>query len=67
MDGLEKAIERAGSLSALARLISTSHQNVSIWRKRGKVSAPFCRAISEATGVDLAELRPDLYEGLAKK
>lgn len=62
MEALEKAIEVAGGLSALADLIHTKPQVVLHWRKRG-IPAKRVIAIEQATAgrVSRHELRPDLY------
>lgn len=60
---LLRAIETAGSQSALARQIGT--YQVKVWRwlneRDGVVPAEYCAAIEAATGVARHELRPDLW------
>lgn len=62
---LERAIEIAGSQSALARQINTSQQNVWAWLKKadGKVPAEYVLPIEKATCGEVGrhELRPDIY------
>ncbi len=59
-EGLEKAIERAGSRNKLAQLLGISHQAVSRWQT---VPTHHIIAIERLTGVHRSLLRPDLYEG----
>lgn len=59
-DGLEAAIEAAGGLRALARLLGISHQAILRWQ-RDKVPADRILDIERVTGVDRERLRPDLY------
>jgi TorA maturation chaperone TorD len=56
--GLSEAIRAAGGVGELARQIGISQQSISNW-----VAVPAERvvAVEAATGVDRAELRPDLY------
>lgn len=56
--GLKKAIERAGSIRKLARLLGISPQAVSKW---SEVPAHQIVVVESATGVPREELRPDLY------
>ena len=58
--GLQQAIEIAGSQVKLAKLLGISHQALNKWR-----DAPPTRhiiAIERLTGVHRSLLRPDLYE-----
>lgn len=66
MNGLQKAIDKAGSQSALARMIGTTQQNVHHWVKRSWVPAEVVKSIEAATGVPRHELRPDLWEPSSK-
>lgn len=63
MEALERAIEAAGGLSALAGAIDVSPQVVSNWRSRGRVPPERCDAIERATNgaVTSHELRPDIF------
>lgn len=56
--GLERAIEAAGGISALARLVGVAQPSVSNWRR---VPAERVLAVEAATAVPRQELRPDLY------
>lgn len=62
MEALERAIEVAGGLSALAVAIGSTPQVVQNWRKRG-VPPERCADVERATGgkVTRADLRPDLF------
>lgn len=60
---LQKAIDKVGSPTALAKIIGLSH-NAQIFvmlNRDKKASAKYVLAIHQATGVPLYELRPDLY------
>jgi DNA-binding transcriptional regulator YdaS (Cro superfamily) len=59
---LKAAIDRAGSQSALARVLSISQQAVSGWVKRGSELPPqYVLAVEAATGISRHDLRPDIY------
>ena len=58
MDGLQKAIEAAGGMAALARQLGITVQAVSQWTQ---VPADRVVAVSRATHVSPTVLRPDLY------
>lgn len=66
-DPLEKAIENAGGLTALARKLGIQPPSISEWKRRGRVPASRVLQVEAATGVPRHELRPDLYppEGAA--
>jgi DNA-binding transcriptional regulator YdaS (Cro superfamily) len=58
--GLERAIEAAGGITALARSLGlTSHAVVHSWRLN-RVPADHCPVIEATTGVRCEELRPDV-------
>ena len=57
--GLLAAIAAAGSIGKLARALGLRQQAVQQWRS---VPAGRIIAVEQATGVDRAVLRPDLYE-----
>lgn len=60
---LQKAIDKAGSPTNLAKMIGLTH-NAQIFvmlNRDKKASAKYVLAIHQATGVPLYELRPDLY------
>lgn len=61
MNGIQKAIKQAGSNNKLATMIQTHRQNIDNWARSGEPPAEFCPAIKQATGVSLAELRPDIF------
>ena len=56
--GLEKAIEAAGGIRALARALGISHQAILQWRR---VPAERVVEVEEVTGVPREILRRDLY------
>jgi DNA-binding transcriptional regulator YdaS (Cro superfamily) len=56
--GLRLAIEAAGSVTALARLLGMSQQALSEWRR---VPAHRLRQVEAVTGIPREKLRPDLY------
>lgn len=55
---LDRAIEAAGGVSALAKQLGETVQTVSNWKGRG-APANRCAAIEALTGVGRRELRPD--------
>lgn len=59
--GLVKAIEAAGSATALAAKLGISQVAVTCWRN---VPAARVVEVEIVTGVSRRELRPDLYEGM---
>lgn len=58
---LRRAVARAGSQTALARLLGVTQQAVSQWLVQGRPPASHVLPIERATGVSRHELRPDLY------
>ncbi|EMS9949088.1 YdaS family helix-turn-helix protein [Enterobacter bugandensis] len=70
MTGIENAIRRSGSASALGAQIGVSKMAVSLWRRKG-IPAERVLSVFEVTGVTPHELRPDLYpnqtDGLPKQ
>ena len=57
---LQKAIETAGSIGALARLLGIAQPSVSAWTR---VPADRVGAVEAAVGIPRHELRPDLFAG----
>ena len=57
---MDKAIEAAGGVTALASLLGQTPQVIIHWRNRG-VSAKQALEVERVTGVSRHELRPDLY------
>jgi DNA-binding transcriptional regulator YdaS (Cro superfamily) len=57
-EGLEKAIEKAGGIRPLARLLGISAAAVSQWRQ---VPSRHVISIERLTGIPREILRPDLY------
>jgi TorA maturation chaperone TorD len=60
--GLEEAIRAAGGVSELARRLGIAQPSVSNWER---VPAERVASVAEATGVDRARLRPDLFAARA--
>jgi len=60
---LMKAVEIAGSKSALADMIGVSRQRLWTWTRYAVKSPPaeFVIPIEKATGVSRHDLRPDIY------
>jgi DNA-binding transcriptional regulator YdaS (Cro superfamily) len=54
------AIEKAGSMRALADAIGISYQAIQAWKKR--IPAERVLDVERATGIRRERLRPDLYE-----
>jgi DNA-binding transcriptional regulator YdaS (Cro superfamily) len=62
MEALLKAIEHAGSQTALAKKLGMPKQNVHAWLSRGNIPAEWVPRIEAATDgmVRAEELRPDI-------
>ena len=60
--GLEEAIRAVGGVSELARRLGIAQPSVSNW---DRVPAERVASVEEATGVDRARLRPDLFAARA--
>lgn len=58
MEALERAIKKAGGVSALARAIGVSANAPSMWKARKSVPAEHCPAIEREFGVMCEELCP---------
>src|ERR1700719_3622460 len=56
--GLEEAIRAAGGVSALARRLGRARPSFSTWER---IPAERVASVEQATGVDRARLRPDLF------
>jgi DNA-binding transcriptional regulator YdaS (Cro superfamily) len=56
--GLLAAIDAAGSPTALARLLGITKQAVFSWER---VPYERARAVQDATGIPLHDLRPDIW------
>lgn len=65
-DALMRAVEIAGSLNELAKVLGISKQAVHHWKEE-RVPAEYIVDIELATGVQREELRPDLYRIEVKK
>ena len=60
--GLRRAIERAGSVAALARALGISRASVNEW---ARVPTDRVKAVESFTGVPRHELRPDVFDAPA--
>ena len=62
MDGLDKAIEWFGGVSAMGRAIGASQSKISNWRGRGNIPAEYCPAIEKSSHgrITCESLRPDI-------
>lgn len=62
VNGLDKAIQKAGGQKALAELLGLGQTAISNWRIRRKpLPAERAIEIEKVTGVPRHELRPDLW------
>lgn len=63
MTPIQKAIQHAGGVSALAANIGVTYQAIQQWEKAGRVPAERAIQIERATDGEVTrhELRPDLY------
>ena len=61
VDGLMKAIAKAGSMSRLARACNIKPQSVRGWILKGEIPIKRCKDVERATGIPLRELRPDYF------
>lgn len=58
MNAVAQAIEKAGSLTELARLAGVKPPTVCGWRNRGVVPAERVIVVSQATGIPYHKLNP---------
>jgi len=56
---IERAIDAAGGVNALARAIGVKQPSVSRWRKVGVVGVEHVPDVATLTGIPAHELRPD--------
>ncbi|MNZ36559.1 helix-turn-helix domain-containing protein [Lelliottia amnigena] len=56
---VEKAIDIAGGVHALARAVGVKQPSVSYWKKVGRVGTDYVLDVAEVTGIPAHELRPD--------
>ncbi|MCE2574840.1 transcriptional regulator [Komagataeibacter sp. FNDCR2] len=63
-DIIDKAISRAGGLSALAKAIGIAPPSIIGWRYRAKIPEARIDCVHAATGIPREELRPDLFDGV---
>jgi DNA-binding transcriptional regulator YdaS (Cro superfamily) len=69
MSAIQRAIEVAGGLSALAKALNVKPQVVYNWRDRNRVPAERCGDIERATDgrITSHDLRPDVFRPPAKR
>lgn len=60
--GLARAIEAAGSQTALAKAIGRSQATVWEWTQTGRVAAQDAVAIEKATGIPAEQISPTIRE-----
>ena len=58
---LERAIENAGGVCAVARALKVHQTCVSLWKSRKRLPAPRVIPLERLSGVPRHELRPDIY------
>ncbi len=58
---LNRAIENAGSMTALAKALGIKPPSISEWKQNKRVSHKRVLDIEALTGVPRHELRPDIY------
>ncbi|AXZ15962.1 hypothetical protein AM455_04485 [Klebsiella pneumoniae] len=56
---MEKAIDIAGGVNALAKAVGVKQPSVSRWKKVGVVGVDYVLDVSDLTGIPAYELRPD--------
>lgn len=61
MTGLERAIKKAGGVSKLAAALGKKPNVIGNWRLRERIPAEACPEVERATGVPIAQLRPDVF------
>jgi DNA-binding transcriptional regulator YdaS (Cro superfamily) len=61
LSGIKKAIQIAGGIRPLATLIGANKDVIRKSDNRGWLTPKHCPAVSEATGVPLHELNPEVY------
>lgn len=63
MTPIQKAIQHAGGVSALAARMGVTYQAIQQWEKTGRVPAERAIELERATDGEVTrhELRPDLY------
>lgn len=58
---ISEVITAGGGVKALGAKLGIAHTSVIGWRQAGRIPAERCLAVSQATGIPLHELRPDIY------
>jgi DNA-binding transcriptional regulator YdaS (Cro superfamily) len=59
-EAIRRAVEAAGGLTSLGRMIGCSTNRVWNWTATGRPPIKFCPKIEAATGVPCEDLRPDI-------
>lgn len=62
-----RAINAAGSQTALANRLGISQASVAEWKARNRIPAARVLAVEALTGVSRHQLRPDLYPDYGRK
>jgi DNA-binding transcriptional regulator YdaS (Cro superfamily) len=63
--GIKTAVKAAGSANKLSGLLGIKRQTVDYWVTTGRPAPEHCQSIKALTGVNLHDLRPDVYpEGI---
>lgn len=60
-NGIERAIEIAGGLTALGKRVGVSRQAVEQWRNAGRVAPGSVIAVYDVTGVPVDRLNSDVF------
>jgi hypothetical protein len=58
---LAQVIEIYGGQKAMARELDCTYQSITMWRYRGVIPVRYVMQISDKTGFNGAQLRPDLF------
>lgn len=61
MKALDRAIQAAGGVTALAKHLRVHQSTVSQWKRRGSIPARAVLKIEQHTGVSRYDLCPDVY------
>lgn len=61
MSAIDRAVEKAGGLQALAAACGVRYQAVQRWSRTRRVPAERVLQVEQASGVSRHDLRPDIY------
>jgi DNA-binding transcriptional regulator YdaS (Cro superfamily) len=61
MSIVDRVIEKAGGVNALARTLGFHHTSIIDWRRAGQIPAKRALRVHQITGIPLHELRPDVF------